>query len=366
MTLSDVGCLLRRNAKAMVAIPLVCALAAILYSGFIVGREYQAVSFVVPSAPVGVVAASDLASVAGCLAEDEVREKGYEEVEVESPLAKKSNRDDSVAILATAATEDEALDVANTVAKDVAERARNYYRQLFQGESRESVPSGSLSPETEMLLQERLMSEMAIRYCDFIVDEAAVAERVGASPVRLAIVAALCGVALAFGVILANDAFRRPLKKASDIRGVTNLPVLNDFAGADVRGGLWANVQFVAPEKGIRSLCLIPLSTQTSAQCGEHLIEEMTRSGRSTRLREGLADAGELLKASGDDIVVVQCRPLTCDVGAALIAREASATILCAEVWKDSVESLQDALRELSLAKANIVGIALLTSDRDL
>ena len=47
-------------------------------------------------------------------------------------------------------------------------------------------------------------------------------------------------------------------------------------------------------------------------------------------------------------------------VGAAYCAHVASATVVCARRWTDSLKSLENTVRELSIAKATVVGVALL------
>lgn len=61
-----------------------------------------------------------------------------------------------------------------------------------------------------------------------------------------------------------------------------------------------------------------------------------------------------------DDVVLSACAPLTGDVQSAYVAHNADVTVVVAKQWKDSMKQLAATLQELSLAQANVAGIALI------
>lgn len=65
-----------------------------------------------------------------------------------------------------------------------------------------------------------------------------------------------------------------------------------------------------------------------------------------------------------DAAIVVSCEPLSVGMGAAYIAHNADATVLCISEWTDTRKQLLSTIRELELAKANIAGIAYLPEEK--
>lgn len=372
MTLRDLAQLIRNNARIAVVIPVICMMLAVFCSAFFTLQEYRATSFVVPSVPAGIIDDSNLAVALNCLAEKTVGNKDLGdgvEIEVEGPLAKKAPKGGAVAIAVTSSKEGDVVSLANSLAEEIAESARSYYRELFQSQDsnwddvvQEGLSNGALSLETEMLLQKNLMAEIALTYCDFMVDEAVEVEEVGVSPLKLVVVSGLFGIALAVGAILAIDSFRKPIKKVDDVKGVIDSPVLGSYANADVFDAMWTNIQFVIGDEAIGSICLVPLNDCASKRCGEGLVGAIKKSGRNAIVSQ-MAIGGEGDESVSRDCVSVRvCRPLYCEVGTAVVARNSTITIVCIEAWKDSVDALRATSQELSLAKVKVAGVVLLPS----
>lgn len=57
-------------------------------------------------------------------------------------------------------------------------------------------------------------------------------------------------------------------------------------------------------------------------------------------------------------MLVIACRSLGTSVSAVEAARSSDAVILIAKILDDSLFALQDAIKELSVAKAKVAGVA--------
>lgn len=122
----------------------------------------------------------------------------------------------------------------------------------------------------------------------------------------------------------------------------TGLPLLEVLPVADSGARLVANVEFAAGKKP-DSLCVVPVGAADAAS-----VAELLDGAAATGVANSDA-AGAVLQASA-------VSSISSDVSAAYTARDAEATVLVVKEFVSTTSELDLALRELKLAKANLIG----------
>lgn len=146
------------------------------------------------------------------------------------------------------------------------------------------------------------------------------------------------GVILALIIILLMDMIRKPIRNADEIAESLDIPVLASPANHDKADVLLANIRLAAGDEA-KILCVAAINDPTASAC---IFNKIIKSNESSDL--GISNVGPL-SSSGKAV---------CDVAAS------DGVVLCMREWKDRVPNLEDAINELAIANARLIGIVVL------
>lgn len=187
------------------------------------------------------------------------------------------------------------------------------------------------------------------------------------SLVRSVLIALALGLLISLCIIVFLDALRVPLKSHEDVEGASGLLVLGDVPSLDGGDRLLANLQFRCDGRP-STVAVVPVGISTSAPAAaRELASALERSDVRVKLVKGSPHAKRFqVSVPEDAAIVVSCESLEEGMGAAYIAHNADATVLCVSEWTDSRKQLTATIQELELAKANIAGIVCLPEQKQL
>lgn len=370
MPLLDLCRLLGHYRKLVIAIISACFLAAALASWLIVPQKYEASASITVSDPSGSVSSANMLAVASSLAQSEAAPYNVEgsatRVSVTPGAAITSQ---VLTIIAESTSESESVELANSLANSVAAGATKAFEALQEANEAGHADLSALNSSEDVasvlsgsLIQDILGTGRTFEFCSFMVNEAVEAQKAGLGGVVLMALGLVSGLFVSVIVVMLIAAIKEPIMGRDELEKAIDLPVLNGVS-SNMGDQVWANVQF-ANEESVNSLCLVPIAGGPEVQeCAMALVAAIERSGRLATLKEVVAQGISEQGASQNAVMVQQCPPLAENIAAAYCAHGASATLVCARLWNDSLRELQDTIRELSLAKARVVGVILLAND---
>ena len=199
------------------------------------------------------------------------------------------------------------------------------------------------------------------------ITEATMATSDAPSPVRTVLIAFVLGLLISLCIIVLLDALETPLRSRGDIEGASGLLILGDAPSSDGGDRLLANLQFRCNGRP-STISVVPVGIEATAPVvARELTGALERSDVRVRLVKGSPHAKKFqVSVPEDAAIVVSCEPLDVGMGAAYIAHNADATVLCVSEWTDSRKQLTATIQELELAKANIAGIVCLPEQKQL
>lgn len=197
------------------------------------------------------------------------------------------------------------------------------------------------------------------------VSEASFATSNAPSISRAAILPFVVGLLLAICIVILIDMVRAPVKSQRDIEAVSNLPVLGQAPSMEGGERLLANLLFRCNGRP-STIAVVPVGVESAAPVvARELAGALEHSDVRVKLVKGSPHAKKFqVSVPEDAAIVVSCEPLDAGMGAAYIAHNADATILCVSEWTDSRKQLASTVSELELAKANIAGVAYLPEEK--
>lgn len=317
MAIHDFLVLIRRNLKIMLAFPIVFIVVAIAWS-FFTQTNYTATSSFVTNGDVAF--AQGLAnSQAASYSNSEVR------ITCSSQTAAKQ-----ISINATGTNADVCIEAANAVANATVKQYKEANNTIIA-----------------------------------TVTEARYAVSDGSSMLEILITAFVAGILLAVCVILLIAFMRAPIKSPSDIESVSGLPVLGHAPSPEGGERLLANLQFRNNGRP-STVAIVPVGAASAASIvARELAGALERSDIRVKLVKGSPHAKKFqVSVPEDAAIVVSCESLDDGMGAAYIAHNADATIICATEWTDSKKQLVSTVQELDLAKANIAGAVIISEEK--
>lgn len=364
MTLVDLCQLIRHYWKIAIVVPVACALAAVFFS-MCVSPKYEASASIVAGDPSGNVPIDNMLMVANDLAQSLIAAEATSGSDMRASVEV-----DSAARTLTLTVEGpvghDCVTFANALSSDIAIESKSVFERLQEAREADLADLGALNTSEDVaavlsgsLLQNVLDSGHSFEFCSFTVFEAKKAESAGVGLPTLVLAGFAGGVFLVVIIVVVVSAVKRPIMSREEVEEASKLPVLNAEGASDLGSRLWANIQFNASGV-VDSVCFVPLNGDSAKTCAEALGSSILRSGRTVSVRgvqeDGfVADDGDLSSCS-----IYHCAPLDEGVGGLYCAHSSSTTVICARRWDDSFESLENTMRNLSLAKANVAGIALL------
>ena len=348
MTLQDLWLLLKRYAKWVITVPLLCALLAgggMLVLDKVKGETYKVTATLTVTDLTGIISAGSLSNLVGAIAQDQADNASTDALKVTvTPNASTQ----SFAFSVEGDDERAAVDTANTLAEDTVELSKTAL--VAQGEAfLELAGSASSSVDVESISVDPMASPAdrlaALQSCVFTITEAneGTMKDSGAMKfVKYAVVGLVGGLFFVVCALALIDSVRRPIKHEGDIRELTDLPVLAKSSSRGFADRLWTNAQFVA-ERPIGGLCILPVSDSASEAFSGDLFSGVTE--HVSRVANGVSAA--------------IYPPLSRDMSGAVAAHTAPATIVVVRVWADTASGFCETLRELEIAKAHVIGVVL-------
>ena len=316
-------------------------------------QNYTATATLTVTDPTALLGTTSLSNLMDALAQNQVAnlEDGT------TATAKSDPSTQSITFTVTGGSEEAAVTAANNAVEKTAdavkeslnEQADNYLDAVDRTGEGSSAGEG-VSASSGTTTTDRVA---ALRSCAFTISEAKQAVASASSGVmKYAAVGLVGGLFLVICALALMDSMRRPIKSKADIAGVTDLPVLVDGNTAKDGERLWANIQFSVADP--QSVCVIPISGPARKDISSLIVR--AADGACTAASGGLANS---VNAASEALVVVDCASLNEEIAGACVARGADATVVVVRPWNDRVACLRDALSELQLAQAHVVGIAL-------
>lgn len=338
MTLNDLLLLMKHYLRWVITVPIACALCAgaFVFAGNIAkDSDYSASATLTIVDPSNSLSTSNLSYLLNATAQRIAADLSDDEVRVS---AKPDDKSQSVLISASAPSAEKAKEIAN-IASDQTTSAvseillgqAEAFRQEQQSSDFESSRSG------EDVIGSKAV---ALESCVFSVVPASVASEIDSgSFLKLVLAGFVGGLFLIVVVLIAYDLVKRPIKSKDDIGAVTDFPVLNGRGGASGAEITCANLLNYCG--GVPDLvCVVPE-------------------------KGGCESFGNMLQTAFDKTVgekteVKALASPNVSADTYLEARNADAVVVCVERWVGDAADLGDCLEELSLAKAKVVGIALI------
>lgn len=364
LTLVDLCRLMRHLWKLVLSISVSCALVAALVS-LLMPSRFESSATITVSDPSSNVSSANLLAVVNDFVQTAIAPYAVSDSNVEATVGFGTDASAQTLILTIEGTsEDECVQLANSIANNAANDSKEVFDLLQEANEADLADLSALNTSEDVasvlsgtLLQNSLGSDRTFEFCSFMVNEAIEAEDIGPGVLTVALVGLAGGVFLAIIVVLLIDAVKRPIKSCEEIEENYELPVLSSRADSSMGERVWANVQFATSEP-ILSICLIPLGTDVVKEYAESLESAVVKQGLCSHVVQ-VPENAFLFTQKHDGIPIYSCFSVSSGVGAAYCAHEATATVICAHVWKDSHSELKETIRALSLAEANIAGIVL-------
>lgn len=360
LTLFDLFKMARWYWKAITAFVLACALVGGcvgFYKTVLEGGQYSSRAVLTVSEPTATIPASELIPFVNAIAANVVATLNDETALEEGPLITEESNPSAriIVFTAVAPTEEESVELANTAARSTIEAAELELKGLAQT-YRDSAIADNEEDGVNILLYGSSEKNRVAAYetVTFALQEATLAEAASGTTyvLKLIVVGFLGGIILAVCALIILSATKNPVKGRSDIENSCDIPMLLGADSNDAGLRLWGNIQF-AMDGVPRSVCLIPV--------GDIEIDRLAKKlSEATKTVISLNARPEDGATSDDGTIVVVCESLTKSITTAFDARNADAVVLCVCRWKDPLRAVVNTLSELRLARANVVGFALL------
>lgn len=341
MTLFDVCKLIQHYAKQFVVIVVVCTLVG-FSAGFLKVKlgeeEYTSTAVLTVSEPTGIVSADEMVPLVQAVATNVLAEDAYEGVVVD---AKSDSVAHTITFSVTSSTEDGSIELANRAATRTVELVKEILSAMsvryVDATPDPAVASNGFVPE----VASSASRAAALQSVAFAMNDASDASSKSGNKgiCKFVVAGLLAGLFLGVCAVLLINLIKAPIRGRREVEEAFELPVLMDGSVNEPGERFWANLVFSA-DRPIRSVCLIPVSTG----------DIVTVDG----------DLFPVIDKSEDNVSVITCKPIAESAGTLYSARKADAVVLVASKWKDSMELLAEAVRELELIRANPLGIVLI------
>lgn len=372
MTFLDLMRLIKHFWVLIVVASLACAALAFGLSTLAIPSKYEATATLTSTDPSGNVTADVLMSTVTPIAQQVATETASGvSVTVEGPKSGATAAEQRVLTFsAVGGNPDDCVGAVNAAAQETAARVAVIFLELEDNQStkRESALEilgdvGEDDPRTEALL-EAIIIDREYSHCNFIVSEAMEAERKGLSASKLALVAFFGGLVLCIAAIIVFDLIKRPIKTREDIEAYDDLPLLSWPLPAGEGEMLWVNLLAKTDELPCE-VALVPLSEGGSLEIANALCTAARSHGVKAELTTNEGETAPSVSATKPEgLRVIACRPINLDASTVYCIRDAEAVVVCARLWRDGLDSLDDVLRELETSGVRPVGIALLGGKR--
>lgn len=222
----------------------------------------------------------------------------------------------SVRVTAKGSSDTNLVDTANEVAEDIADVARGMSVYNPNDIAPQTI-TVNVSPAKETTISKR-------------------------NPVTYAVLGCGGGLLIALCMVVFVASRKAPVCDATELEELTHLPVLGTMPASEANSLLGANVVFAA-ESFPRSVCVVPAKTSSADEVAR-LLETLFKKVAAQRGVQG-------------NVRIEACKSLFDSLETAFAAHDADVTLLVVSEWNDSLRDVESALHELTIAKANMLGI---------
>lgn len=375
MTFSDALLLLKHYWAVAVVLPIACACAMLAYCWLTDVPSYEASAKITPSDPSGSLATSVLLSTLTPIAEQEAVVESVDGVIVGIATASVTGgstaSQQSLTLIARG--EDSAACVASV--NETAMRTVDRITQLYADMDEKLKEETDKSLERKTALLESLDTEEAIdriaqldatydrkyEYCSFAIEEATSASGGRRDVLSRCCAAFLVGVMLALLVVIVIDKVVKPIRSESDALSLSGTQILLGSPKKVGRNLFFANVCFALGAVP-KTIAFVPVGAVETRWAISHFTECANSENINTRvltLANNRANDLDFSKDNDCGICVLACEPVDDSAFTLYASQNADGVILCLETWKSGRRELVFALKELRLAQANILGIAI-------
>ncbi|WP_451917488.1 hypothetical protein [Adlercreutzia rubneri] len=367
VSLFDLGILAKRYWKMIVVLVVAGGLLGAVYSTLNSGVEYQAEATLTPVDPTGAVAPITMMSAVSPIAE-RLATNAPDDVSLTTSQSEAPTTGSQVlTFVARGKSAEACVNAVNEVASASAVEAAALYAEISEEREEDSIVEKDEKIKIIELLEAQdgisraldtgFRIDRSFAHVSFQVSEATSAKELAhAGLLEMLLTGALGGAVVAVIVVFLKNLAFRPIKSRSDIESATDLPVLS-FASSSDMSYVWANTCY---EMGAKPpvVAMVPVGNRSCIEEAQKLCSAICSMGQKAELQEeDLPCEGRSID-DGSAVLVIACRSLGTSVSAVEAARSSDAVILSAKILDDSLFALQDAIKELSVAKAKVAGVA--------
>lgn len=369
LSLLDFFRLIRRYWRIILAVLTACSAAAVLAS-LVVPPRYEATATITVSDPSNNVPSASMLAVARNIAQARMAPFLSNDSDIKATISVGTgSAAQTLTLVIEAPDESECVDLVNSIVANVADESKEIFDSLQAANEADLADLGALNTSEDVasvlsgtVLQDSLGANRTFEFCTFMVSEAVEASSASLAGAKLLLLGVGVGLLVAIAVVLIIDATKMPIRSSEDVEMVCGPPIVADGTIEDLSNRLWANIQFLSADN-VRSICLVPLGAERSDRCAGFLKVAIEGTGGEAAVKKP-SGCMRLELAEPDVVTIVPCGALDVSVDAAYCAHDASATVICAQIWEDSRRDLRATIRELNLAKARLVGVALFDAKR--
>lgn len=358
VTFRDLLLLVRHYGKLSIALVLAGALlGGVFYCcKSYSGGAYTAKATLSMAEPTSTIPSSELMPLVGSTALGVAQELSFDgvSVEVEYDLATRT-----VEFSSRGADGEEVVSAVNTAVNLTAERTLEFFRELGDSYGDAGLSQDNSSDvATEALV---LQFDVEGKALAFQTIAASVNEAVAATPafgisglVKYFLAGLFGGALLAVVAVVLITLRNTPVKSRRDLEEACPTVFITEVSKTTDVARLWANIEFTRGGSDGR-LCLLPIASAEPAALGCALAQCASARGSSAdsislgSMESHLVDAETLF---------VVCPPFEQNTEALYEAHRADGVVLCVRQWDDRVSDVERVVQELSVAHADLVGIA--------
>lgn len=309
--------------------------------------------------PTGLVGSTSLVNLVGVLAQAEADEMSSDKVDIDVQV---DSATQSVGIEVSAHDAEDSVALANLLAENTRDAARDAFGVQADDFLRRVEDAEDQAAKDEAINvisgPTAIDRAAALRSCVFEISYAPPAEAgLLAGVWKNGVLGLLVGFLFAGCTLSAMDSVRRPIKTMADVAKETDAPILSVGSSQSAFEHFLVNLGFVVDGRENATVCILPMSKKSAPFAGE-----LEQKAVEAHTFDAQALLGKDAKGACplDSMTLLSCPSIAVDATSAQIAASADATVLVACRWDDSRNVLASTLSGLRLAKANVVGIALI------
>lgn len=363
MSLYDLFKLVAHYRRIFLVIVIGCSLLSVGIALVFPSSKYEATATLTSADPTASVATTTLMSMVSPIA-TQAAEEASQTVSVSARVG--SGVDAQVIFFsASGSSAQECVDAVNNAASLTAKRAKETFDDLDDQYAAEQKDKNSgliekfdADDSIAHLLIEGVLANHDYSHCSFVVVEATQAVDGSTGLAKMLVLGLIGGLFASLCVVVFANMVKSPIKSRNEVESLGSPEVLLDASEGLDGDRLWANIQF-AYGRVPQSIALVPVSAGDAEPVAQCLVNAAPRLGISAVQRK-MVCLKSCDNEEAEEARIAACDSLLRSVEAACEANCSDATIVVVREWDDTARLLVNTLRELRLAKANLIGTVLL------